>query len=65
MDQPVLIIDAPNLSNEAVEGVQDFLQELMNAIDSHYYFRRKYNEKSYCTCAQSFNEVTEEDEELF
>jgi hypothetical protein len=61
MDKPVLIIDAPDLSKEAVEGVQDFLQELMNAIDSHYYFRRKYHEKSPDICEKYFNALTEKD----
>ena len=39
MDKPVLIIDAPELNDEAVASVQGFLQELMLAFESHYYHR--------------------------
>lgn len=59
MDKPILIIDAPELCNEAVAGMQNFLQELMNAFDSHYYYRQKYYEKPSCTCAQSCNALNE------
>jgi len=37
VDKPVLIIDVPELSDETVAGVRDFLQELMAAFDSHYF----------------------------
>jgi hypothetical protein len=37
VDKPVLIIDLPELSDEAVVGVRDFLEALMESFDSHYF----------------------------
>jgi hypothetical protein len=39
MDKPVLIIEMPELNNEAVVSVYHFLQELMNAFESHYFYQ--------------------------
>jgi hypothetical protein len=36
MDKPVLIIEMPELSNESVVSILDFLQEIMNAFECHY-----------------------------
>ena len=50
MDKPVLIIEMPELDDEAAVGVQQFFQELTNAFESHYlrqikrYYRRLYRE---------------------
>jgi hypothetical protein len=45
MDKPVLIIEAPELDDDAADRVLDFLQELINAFDVHYYFRKKQCQK--------------------
>lgn len=37
MDKSVLIIELPELSDEAVSGMQEFLQEFMIAFESHYF----------------------------
>lgn len=34
MDKPVLIIDMPELSDEAIVCVQEFLQDLLNSFES-------------------------------
>lgn len=50
MDKPVLVIEMPELDDEAAVGLQQFLQELTNAFESHYlrqikrYYRQLYNE---------------------
>lgn len=50
MDKPVLIIEMPELNDEAAVGLQQFLQELTNAFESHYlsqikrYYRQLYRE---------------------
>ena len=36
MDKPVLIIEMPELSNESVVNILDFLQKLMNAFEFQY-----------------------------
>lgn len=37
MEKPILIIEAPILTNEAVASVQEFLHEMMVAFEAHYY----------------------------
>jgi hypothetical protein len=37
MDRPVLLIEAPILSDDAAASVMDFLQALILAFESHYY----------------------------
>lgn len=37
MDRPVIIIEMPILTDEAVVGIQTFLQELIFAFESHYF----------------------------
>jgi hypothetical protein len=37
MDNPVLLIDTPILSDEAAAGAYDFLQAFMMAFESHYF----------------------------
>jgi hypothetical protein len=37
MDRPILIIEAPELSDDAIASVQCFLHEMMTAFESHYY----------------------------
>lgn len=37
MEQPVLVIDAPELSDEGVASVNHFLQEFIQAFENHYY----------------------------
>jgi len=50
MDKSVLIIEMPELDDEAAVGFQQFLQELTNAFESHYlhqikrYYRKLYHE---------------------
>lgn len=39
MDKPVLVIEAPELNDEAAAIVLDFLQEFINAFDVHFYHR--------------------------
>lgn len=39
MDKPVLIIDAPDLNDEAVASMQAFLLEILLAFRSHYHHR--------------------------
>lgn len=45
MDKPVLIIEAPELNDEAATIVLDFLQDILNAFDSHVYYQRQRNKK--------------------
>ncbi|EKD73014.1 MAG: hypothetical protein ACD_45C00484G0004 [uncultured bacterium] len=51
MDKPVLIIDMPELSDEAIVRIQEFLQDLMNSFESQNaipikrYYRKLYNDK--------------------
>ena len=50
MDKPVLIIEMPELDDEAAVSLQQFFQELTNAFESHYlhqierYYRKLYLE---------------------
>lgn len=37
MYKPVLIIELPELSDEAVAGIHNFLQEFRDAFETHYY----------------------------
>lgn len=39
MDNPVIIIDAPELNDEGVANVRDFLHEIILAFESHYMHR--------------------------
>lgn len=39
MDKPVLIVDLPELDDNALAGLQNFLQELMIAFEAHYFHR--------------------------
>lgn len=45
MDKPVLIIEAPELNDEAATIVLDFLQDILNAFDSHVYYQRQRNKQ--------------------
>lgn len=45
MDKPVLIIEAPELDDEAATTVLDFLQDILNAFDSHVYYQRQRNKQ--------------------
>jgi len=45
MDKPVLIIEAPELNDEAAAIVLDFLQDILNAFDSHVYYQRQRNKQ--------------------
>lgn len=36
MDKPVLIIELPELSDEAVSEIHNFLQEFRDGFESHY-----------------------------
>lgn len=47
MDNPVLIIDTPRLSDEAAVGAYEFLQAFMMAFESHYFCQlRRYNQQA-------------------
>lgn len=39
MDNPVIIIDAPELNDEGVANVMAFLHEIVLAFESHYMHR--------------------------
>lgn len=41
MGRTVIIVEAPELDEKAVAGVQDFLHELLLAFESHYYQQLK------------------------
>ena len=41
MEQPVLIIDAPDLNDETVLYVHHFLNEVTRAFEAHYYQQLK------------------------
>jgi hypothetical protein len=59
VDKPVLIVEMPELSDEAVMGIYNFLQDITLAFESHYLHRlRRYHRDSFCH--QSFNPSTEE-----
>ena len=59
MDKSVLIVEMPTLSDEAVTGIYDFLQEITLAFESHYLHQlRRYPRDSFCH--QAFNPSTEE-----
>ena len=46
-DRPVIIIDAPELNDEAVANVRAFLCEILLAFESHYLHRlQKYHRLS-------------------
>lgn len=50
MDKRVLIIDMPELSDEVIVRIQEFLQDLINSFESQNaipirrYYRKLYNE---------------------
>ena len=49
MDKPVLVIEMPELDDEAAVGLQQFLQELTNAFESHYLRQiKRYYRQLYC-----------------
>jgi hypothetical protein len=59
MDKSVLIVEMPELSDEAVMSIYDFLQEITLAFESHYLHRlRRYHQDSFCH--HTFNPLTEE-----
>lgn len=39
MDKPLLIIEMPELSDEAVIGIHQFLEEIREAFESHYFYQ--------------------------
>jgi hypothetical protein len=51
VDKPVLVIHMPELSDEAIVRIQEFLQDLINSFESQNiisikrYYRKLYNEK--------------------
>lgn len=48
MDRPVLIIEMPELNDEAAVNFQLFLQTLMNAFENHYHSQiKRYYEELY------------------
>lgn len=48
MDRRMLIIEMPELDDEAAVGLQYFLQELTNAFESHYLNQiKRYYDKLY------------------
>ena len=50
MDKPVLIIEAPHLTDEAAAKIQELLYTLLNVIDEHYHpqITRYYRSKARC-----------------
>ncbi len=61
MDKPVLVIEAPELSDEAAAVVRDFLFDLVNAFESHYYHKRKryYQQSENRKCSHESPEEQE------
>lgn len=49
MDRPVIIIDAPDLNDNAVKSMQIFLHELIMAFESHYYHQLKQQDMEWRT----------------
>ena len=49
MDKPVIIIEAPELNDEAVTSVYQFLQDLVLAFESHYYLQLVRHGHHCCT----------------
>ena len=48
MDKRMLIIEMPELDDEAAVGFQHFLQYLTNAVETHYFSQiRRYYQKLY------------------
>lgn len=43
MDKPILIIEAPELDDKTAIIVLDFLQDILNAFDAHFYYQRQQN----------------------
>ena len=39
MDKPILLIELPKLSDEAVIGIHHFLEEFREAFESHYFYQ--------------------------
>jgi hypothetical protein len=64
MDKPVLIIEVPELNDDAATIVLDFLQDILNAFDSHVYYQRQRN-KQLLHCASCRNKSSEEEDPLF
>lgn len=58
MEQPVLVIDAPELSDEGAASVNNFLQEFILAFESHYYCQLQRYHKRF-RCEPTFNELAE------
>jgi hypothetical protein len=47
VDKPVFILEMPELNDEAVAGVQDFLWELIRSFESQYYHQlQRYHRRS-------------------
>ena len=59
MDKPMLIIEAPELSDEAATIVRDFLYDIASVFESHYYHRRKRHYQRSVS-RPFFNETPEE-----
>ena len=46
MDKAVLIIEAPELSDEGVESVKNFLHDLILTFEAHYFHRlQRYSQQ--------------------
>lgn len=50
MEKPVLIIEAPILTNEAVASVLEFLHEVITAFEAHYYHQLQQHHRSLSRC---------------
>lgn len=63
MDNPVLVVPAPNLDDETAVKVFGFLQRLTDAFEANYYtqlerYYRKYNNRHYARSSdQHINEA--------
>lgn len=62
MNKSALIIPMPKLNDEAAAGLRNFLQELLYAVEEHYYqqFVRHYNQ-NYCG-VPDFDEIDDDKE---
>jgi len=60
MDNPVIIIDAPELSDEGVASVMAFLHEIILAFESHYMHQLN---KHHCRSKRPWEKSGEDEEE--
>lgn len=48
MDKPVLIIEMPELNDEAITALRNFIHELLISFEAHYFHKlQRYHDKVF------------------